>query len=113
MRKLLSGVLALLLTAAFAGAAFAQSQGVPWQAVDALGRKVESTQPLRENKSVGIFYFLWIDSASAKAPWTDGPYDVAKILERLPEAEQKDSEASKSDLWAPMGQMHFWGEPLF
>ena len=113
MRKLLSGVLALILTAAFAGAAFAQSQGVPWQAVDALGRKVESTQPLRENKSVGILYFLWIDSASAKAPWTDGPYDVAKILERLPEAEQKDSEASKSDLWAPMGQMHFWGEPLF
>ncbi len=96
--------------------AYAQSPGVPWQAVDGLGRSVETSNELgttRPNKSVGIFYFLWIDSASQKAPWTDGPYDVSKILERLPEKDLLDPEASKSELWAPHSQMHFWGEPLF
>ncbi|MBR5759086.1 MAG: hypothetical protein IKX88_10880 [Thermoguttaceae bacterium] len=95
---------------------YAQSPGVPWRAVDGLGRAVETSDELgviRAGKSVGIFYFLWIDSASQKAPWTDGPYDVSKILERLPEKDLQDPEASKSELWAPHSQMHFWGEPLF
>lgn len=115
MKKVLFALAtALLLSITHANA---QSPGVPWGASDSLGRIVEtstSISDIRENKTVGIFYFLWIDSAPQKAPWTDGPYDVTKILERLPEEDKKDPEGSKSELWAPnSGTMHFWGEPLF
>ena len=107
--------LVTLLALAF-NTANAQSPGVPWGAVDGLGRSVETANELgtiRTNKTVGIFYFLWIDSADNKAPWTDGPYDVTKILERLPEEDRNNPETSKSELWAPHSVMHFWGEPLF
>lgn len=117
MKKLLLAFCFILATTAIARLSFAQSSGTPWGAVDGLGRKVETSQTLettKPNKTVGIFYFLWIDSADHKDPRSDGPYDVSKILAKLPEEDVKNPEASRSDLWAPgNGTMHFWGEPLF
>ena len=113
--KLLAAILCIYVFCAN-DAARAQSQGTPWRAVDALGRRVEAGDQngaLREGKKVGIFYFLWLDESVPKAPWNDGPYDLTKILEKLPESDLKDIELSKSDLWAGPGVMHFWGEPLF
>lgn len=95
----------------------AQSSCVPWGAADSLGRIVETSQSLnniRDNGTVGIFYFLWINSSSLKAPWADDPYDVSKILERLPESDWQDPERSKSELWGPkFGTMYFCGEPIY
>ena len=115
MNKHILGAFAAILTVIFTIDAYGQSSGVPWGAVDALGRSVDTIETLgkiRENKTVGMFYFLWIDSA-AKAHWTDGPYDLAKIIERLPEKDRQDPEHSESQLWGPNGAMCFWGEPLY
>ena len=94
----------------------AQSPGVPWPAADALNRLVETSETVpvtRPNKTVGIFYFLWLSENDNKAHWCDGPYDVSKILAKLPENERLDVEHSRSDLWAPNPTSYFWGEPLF
>ena len=53
-------------------------------AVDDLGRALaldNDTQDLRENRKVGIFYFLWIGEHG-----TDGPYDISAIAKAHPEA---------------------------
>ncbi len=93
-----------------------QSAGTPWRAIDALGRSVDAVDvngELREGKKVGIFYFLWLNESVPKAPWNDGPYDLTKLLAKLPASDLKDIELSKSKLWAGPGVMHFWGEPLY
>ncbi len=108
--------LAFTLVLALSSAVFAQSEGTPWGAADSLGRIVQSSNAstqVRANKSVGMFYFLWVDETVAKCHWCDGPYDVSKILAKLPPEDLKDTEASKSDLWAPGHAMYFWSEPLY
>lgn len=78
-----------------------------WEAVDMLGRPVslfEETGPPREERTIGLFYFLWMGSHV-----NGGPHDVSKILAAHPEAiEDKNHPA-----WGPMHAMHHWGEPLF
>ena len=70
-----------------------------WVATDALGRKLpgtEETGPPRRNKTVGIFYFLWLD--------TRGPIlDISKLLAANPANPQ----------YGGVGAFHWWGEPLF
>lgn len=73
---------------------------------DALGRSFSAVNGNKEEKYVGLFYFLWIGQERSKQ--TD-IYDNSKLLELLGEA-----------YWAPYGsiespadQYHFWGEPLF
>ena len=114
--------LLLLLATTFAvvcqtQSANAQSSGVPWRAVDALGRTVDSadqTRTLRKEKKVGIFYFLWLSESIPQSSWTEGPYDLSKILARLPEKERRNPELSKSKYWGNRnGIMHFWAEPLY
>jgi hypothetical protein len=63
----------------------------PWPATDALGRALpvagdRATRAPRPDRYVGIFYFLWHDNHGGKRPDGDGPYDVAKILARDPDA---------------------------
>ena len=86
--------------------------GTPWPAMDSLGRRLPlaaETGPLRTNRWVGIFYFLWHDNRGGKSPNWDGPYDIARILERDPDALTKPG----SPLWGPIGMYHYWGEPLY
>ncbi|MGE5609991.1 MAG: hypothetical protein ACM359_12105 [Bacillota bacterium] len=83
-----------------------------WPATDALGRQVPVAEEVGAAKSgrfVGIFYFLWLNERDNKSPLGDGPYDVAKILAKDPEAMKK----PKSPLWGPVGKSHYWGEPLY
>ena len=86
--------------------------GVPWPATDALARDLplaaEAGAP-RQDRFVGIFYFLWHDHQAAANPAGGGPYDVAKILARDPHALDKPA----SPLWGPVGTYHYWGEPLY
>jgi len=82
---------------------------VPWPAVDALGRALPDsgqTGPLRTDRFVGIFYFLWIGQHGSN---DIGPFDVSKIMAEHPDALQHPT----SPPWGPEGHYHFWGEPLY
>ena len=71
-----------------------------WVATDALARTlpdIEQCGPIREDKIVGIFYFVWLGAHSKHV------YDITKILAQNPE------EAP----WGPPGAFHHWGEPHF
>ncbi|MGC9469063.1 MAG: hypothetical protein ACP5HS_10765, partial [Anaerolineae bacterium] len=83
--------------------------GVPWPAVDNLGRVLPTPEEVglpKPDRFVGIFYFLWLgqhDRADA------GPFDISKIMAEYPDALQTPT----SPPWAPEGHTYFWGEPLF
>ncbi len=85
-----------------------ENPGVPWPAVDGLGRELpltDETNAPKPDRFVGIFYFLWNGAHNHGG----GIYDVSKILEKDPEALKKPD----SPLWGPHGAMHFWSEPLY
>lgn len=69
-----------------------------WVATDALGRDVvnfETAGFLKENKTIGVFYYIWHGHHSKKV------YDITQIL--------KDPKGKRK--WGPKGKFHFWGEP--
>lgn len=77
--------------------------------VDDLGRELSylDITEIKEEKLVGIFYFLWQGQHG-----TAGPYDITKILKNNPDAilSEKDWKASGG---GGLYEHHFWGEPLF
>lgn len=88
-----------------------RNPGVPWPATDALGRTLplhEEVGPVRSNRFVGIFYFLWQSTEVRSGMPSGEPYNVAKILAANPDALKK----PKSPLWGPVGVYHYWSEPL-
>ncbi len=58
----------------------------------------------RKDRTVGMFYFLWHG-----AHIQGGPYDIAQILAKDPEAMSKPD----SPLWGPLLVPHHWGESIF
>jgi len=75
--------------------------------VDGLGRELparEEAGPLREDRYVGLFYFLWLGQHG-----TDGPYDNTRIVARWPEAVNDPNHPA----WGAPESFHFWGEPLY
>ncbi|WP_299665991.1 hypothetical protein [uncultured Polaribacter sp.] len=69
-----------------------------WIATDALGRETvtfDVAGPVKQNKKVGVFYYIWHGHHSKKV------YDITKIL--------KDPKGKRK--WGPKGKFHFWGEP--
>jgi hypothetical protein len=106
-------LVAAVLTATFAAVAASGqvNSGVPWPATDALGRSLPLAGEVglpKTNRFVGIFYFIdhldW-----PRSQLLGGPYDVAKILQRDPDALSKPD----SPLWGGNGVAHYWGEPLY
>jgi hypothetical protein len=90
----------------------AQNPGAPWPATDALGRSLPLSADVglpRTQRFVGIFYFLWHDNPGGKSPHWNAPYDIARILEKDPDALSKPS----SPYWGPIGMYHYWGEPMY
>ena len=78
-----------------------------WVATDNLGRVLPTGNevgPPRANKTVGIFYFLWLGRHGEQ-----GPFDISKILTADPTAIQNPA----SELWGPLYAPHHWGESLF
>lgn len=78
-----------------------------YAAVDELNRKTlthKEVPKAREDRYVGIFYFLWLGMHGI-----DGPYDITKILEEAPDAVYNPNHP----LWGPEGHYHHWGEPLY
>ena len=73
-----------------------------WVATDALGRELPDYAecgPLREDKFVGIFYFLWLGFHTPNYG-PDSPYDITKILAADP----------CNPAWGPEQTYHHWGE---
>jgi hypothetical protein len=74
-----------------------------WVATDALGRQLPTfadVGPPRENRQVGLFYFLWVNNGVSNK--RDIPVqDVTKMLAENP----------TDPKWGPPGSFHFWGEP--
>jgi hypothetical protein len=88
-------------------AAWRDTRSDAWVASDGLGRRLPEyaeVGPLRPERTVGIFYFLWLGAHEQH-----GPKDVSKILAQDPEAMQR----PESPLWGPLHAAHHWGEPLF
>lgn len=78
-----------------------------WVATDALGRSTPlhpAVPAPRANRTVGIFYFLWMGEHGQ-----EGPFDINRIRAQDPDAAQKPD----SPLWGPMLKFHWWGESLF
>ena len=109
MRELAAGF--LLLATCLGVAPRMTAEGIPWDnasdtwvATDALGRKVGWHRDPRPDRTVGMFYFLWL------GPHVQGgPFDITKILSLDPHAMEK----RDSPLWGALGAPHHWGEPLF
>ena len=73
----------------------------PWTALDGLGRAMPSAAACgtpREDKFVGIFYFLWLGGHEQK-----GPYNITEILKQ-PESQRQ---------WGKKNLFHWWEEPRF
>ena len=107
-------IAAFFLLFAAVGPVPAQSAGVPWTAFDRLGRvtaAADETGLPRQEKYVGIFYFLWAVPATPipQAPGTGHPYNISEILEKDPGA----ADNPASPLWGGVGAYHYWGEPLY
>ena len=100
-------ILVVCMFAHCATCAEACSTGGGLMAVDALGRAMPEAGEIasRENRLVGLFYFLCLGEHGK----CGGPYDISKILAADPDAGQK----PESSLWGPWNETHHWGEPLY
>jgi hypothetical protein len=69
-----------------------------WVATDSIGRQTPpyADCPVRPDKTVGMFYFLWQGYHG-----TSGPYDISKLLSDDP------ANPKYGDRWV----YHWWGEP--
>src|SRR4051812_48793512 len=72
------GVLAGTARAAAVPAAVPDLMSDTWVATDGLSRRLPTHDDVggpRQNRYVGVFYFLWLGQHS-----TSGPHDISKIL---------------------------------
>jgi hypothetical protein len=70
-----------------------------WVATDALGRALPGfgqCGPPRSDRTVGIFYFLWLGQHGQQ-----GPFDITRLL----------ASDSNDPHWGPAGAFHHWGQP--
>jgi hypothetical protein len=71
-----------------------------WIATDALGRRLpdyKKTGPTKNDKWVGLFYYVWHGGHTP----TDTIYDITKILNKNPYSPE----------YGPRHYFHYWGEP--
>ena len=81
--------------------------GGEWPATDGLERKLpgfEEVGPLRTDRTVALFYFLWQYQHSKT-----GPHDITKILAKHPDAINDGNHPA----WGPANHYHHFAEPLF
>lgn len=76
--------------------------------IDHFGRSFGTISSVKENKQVGLFFWLWIGQ-----PYASGIYDATEIL-KLPNGLKILTDfASLDENISPNGQAHFWGEPIW
>lgn len=97
----------LFFTITFSGLLTSGALAGPWPATDSLGRKLpehEAVGPVRTDRTVALFYFLWQYQHSKT-----GPHDITKILAEHPEAINDGNHPA----WGPTNHYHHFAEPLF
>lgn len=75
-----------------------------WVVTDALGRTLpyyEEVGPRKDNKTVGVFYFVWHGFHGNRV------FDITQILKKYP----SDPLSDANPYWGPRNHFHFWGEP--
>ena len=97
---------------------YAEVDGV-YSGTDDLGRVLtENEKTTDSERSVGIFYFLWIGTDYAGNYQTNyGPYDNSVVIEKFREQYPEGTYLS-SGIWESLGGAHvneqaYWGKPLF
>lgn len=87
---------------------FTKTTGGPLMAVDGLGRPLpthrDGVPAPRQNRLVGLFYFLWLGEHGR-----GGPYDISKMVAEDPALGYKPD----SEKWGGIGVYHHWGEPFY
>lgn len=74
---------------------------------DALGRRIMTGSKRKSGeKYVGMFYFTWLGQHPSGQK---GVFDITKLRQKSPQ----DLFDKKGTPESPLGQYHFWGEPLF
>ncbi len=76
--------------------------------VDQFGRSFGSIDSLKNDRQVGLFFWLWIGQ-----PYASGLYDATKILARPNGLRLLTDPSFQDNAISPGGQAHFWGEPLW
>jgi len=99
-KGLLVGVVLTVLAVSVASGASATRDLMSdtWVATDALGRELpghDECGPVRANRTVGLFYFLWLGQHG-----TGGPFDITELLKADPH----------DPAWGPVGAFHHWGQ---
>lgn len=106
------GVSAFIVVVAGASTIAKDLMADTWVATDGLGRKLPTAAevgPLRTNRQVAIFYFLWHANYFPNGPKErQGPFDISKMLER----DRRLMDHPDSPMFGPFGTFHHWGEPL-
>ena len=74
---------------------------------DDFGRTFSSASARKEDKEVGIFYFIWHGSEE------NGIYDVSELLKNNPAALNDVSSGTGQPAASPLGSFHYFAEPLF
>jgi hypothetical protein len=100
-------VLLTFLSSVRAGAASWDTFPDSWVATDGLHRSlpnVSEAGPPRADRTIGLFYFLWLGPHANGGPW-----DITKILARNPGAMTN----GNSPPWGPLRAPHHWGESIF
>lgn len=85
---------------------------MPWPATDGLGRSLplaSEVGPIKKDRFVGIFYFIWLNERGNKSPQGNHPFDISKIMAADPDALKKPN----SPLWGEMGRAHYWDESIY
>ena len=71
--------------------------------VDEYGRVVTTCGEEKNQKEVGLFYFLWLGDQDNQI------YNIDQLLEHNPKALWDHSGPQESPLWG----FHYWGQPLY
>lgn len=119
MKTLFCLFLSLVCLYAEAQNHYTTTQSDTWTATDALGRRMgDDPYPARrENKTVGIFYFIWMgahgydhhtDTPGGVIPKpttsdVNSPYDISEMLRKNPDNPQ----------YGPEHAFHYWAKPHF
>lgn len=120
MKSILSLCMCLICICAESQNYYTSTYSDTWVATDALNRRIGDNGPYplrRENKYVGVFYFIWMGAHGydyhAGNPYGEiykptsndinSPYDISEMLRENPENPQ----------YGPEHAFHHWGQPHF
>lgn len=96
------------------GAAPPANGAVVLAGTDGLGRTLpqhEDVGDLKDNKHVGLFYFLW--QGHGASPTSEDVWDLSKLWEESPQTFEDFDHPGWGGGAGTVGKYYFWGEPIY